>query len=521
MNPATAQLWSSASQHFTAGRLDAAYDLVRAVVQVDPEDAGGWLALAQIDLRFGRVRMAEHNALTALRSPTDNAELLCAVNDVLFTTGAAEAARRGVARVAALRGGSAQIEAQIGLQYQNLGEHAEALARLEHAHSAEPTNPTTSFLLAVQMTFHGRVRDAEALLETCSDIEPPFGRAMAQLSQLRTQTNDRNHLPRLSAQLRGVAPGSEDHAALEFARYKEFEDLGRYGEAWDSLVSANAAMRSLLKYDPVAEQRTFGALARRVVAFPQLSADAPRDAPTPIFIVGLPRSGSTLLDRMLSNHSEVRSAGELGTFWRGLQWVTDRFTSPMLDEPIVERLSSVDWEQLGNRYLANAGWHASGRRFFIDKMPRNWLLVPLIHRALPHARILHMVRAPMDVAFSNYRCYFGSDYPYSYDAESVVGHYHGYRRAMARWHQTMPNVILDVSYRDLVVAPEVTIRRVLDFCGLAWEPGCTDLSRNRQPVATLSATQVRGAVKSDLTQRWAPYAGQLTGLRAVLELDET
>lgn len=516
VNPTTAQLWGIASQHFAAQRLDAAYELVLAIVQRDPTDAAAWLALAQIDLRFGRVRFAERHALSAIRQPTDNAELLCAVNDVLFTTGAVAATRGGVARVVQMDVYSPGVQTRIGLHYQNLGAHAEALSWLKRAHAGEPTNRTTSFLLAVQLTFNGFVGDAEALLETCADVEHPVGRVMAQLSQLRAQTNDRNHLQRLSAQLRNVDYGSEDSAALEFARYKELEDLGRYPEAWRALASANAVMRVLAAYDSTAERRTFDALAKCVAALPRSSSDVHDTTPTPIFIVGLPRSGTTLLDRMLANHSEVCSAGELGTFLRGLQWAADRFTSSMLDEPMVARLPGIDWPQLGARYLENAGWHAVGERFFIDKMPRNWLLAPLIHLALPHARILHLVRMPMDVAFSNYRCYFGLDYPYSYDIATIAEHYRRYREMMARWHQLMPGRILDVAYNDLVGAPEATLRRVFDFCGLAWEPGCSDISRNTRPVATLSATQVRRAVERNLARRWTPYAAQLSDLRMML-----
>lgn len=521
MIDATRGLWHAASRDFAAGRFDAACTALQSIVAKDPTDAAAWLALAQVDLRTGRARQADGHALSALRQNVADADLLCAVNDVLLTTGSANAARDGIERVVALGAPSASLQRRIAVQYQNLGEHDAALAWLDRARASGLDDPATRFQLAIQLTFHGRFQEAESLLESCAAVEPPFGRAMAQLAQLRRQSPGHNHVPLLRQQLQKVARGSEDHAALEFACYKEFEDLGRHEDAWRSLATANATMHALLRHDADAEQRTFDALASKAAALPMPGGNGSHDGPTPIFIVGLPRSGTTLLDRMLGNHSEIRSAGELGTFWRGLQWAADRFTGPMLDERMVAALSRVDWAELGDRYLSNTAWRARGRRFIVDKMPRNWLLAPLIHCALPQARILHMVRAPMAVAFSNYRSYFGADYPYSYDLDCMVRHYRQYTKTMAHWHRIMPGVILDVAYEDLVAKPDATLRRVFAFCGLPWEPGCAALAGNAAPVATLSATQVRGGVQADTARRWHPYASHLAGLEAALLAADT
>lgn len=522
MDPALIREWEQAARHFTAGRFAEAGAVLAAILERDPTSAQAWLALAQVDIHSGRVQQAFRHAANAARHAPADAAFLCDVASTLMTTGAMTDGLACVERAAALGVTAPSLQQRIAMQYQTLNLHDPALAWMERARVGGLRDAPSRFCMAVQLMFHGRVQDAEAELDACGSAVPVLGRAMAQLSQLRRQTVDRNHLTRLARQLELVSPGSEDFAALQFARYKELEDLERYGEAWDALASANATMHALLRHDPAQEQRTFEALMQYVAGWPAkiASMGGRHTGPIPIFVVGMPRSGTTLLDRMLGNHSMVRSAGELGTFRRSLERVTDHFTNRMLDAEIVARLPAVDYAQLGHLYLANSQWCADGRPFYVDKLPRNWLLAPLIHRALPDARILHLVREPMDTVFSNLRSYFGDHYPYGYDVDSLARHYRQYRRVMASWHAALPGAILDVSYAGLVTDPNAELRRVFAFCGLPWEPGCSDLERNHSPVATLSAVQVRGAVNSAYSGRWRHYAGALSGLRAHVERTE-
>lgn len=515
-DPGLLRDWERAARHFASGQYAEARMVLAAILERDPGSAQAWLAMAQVDIHSGRVRQAFLHASNALQHAAGEAGLLCDIATALLTVGAAARARDSVERAAAVAPPVAVLQQRIALQYQNINEHDSALEWMEKARAEGLDDMAARFCLAVQLIFHGRMREAAAELEVCASAVPPLGRAMVQLSRLRRQTAEQNHLESLECQLANAAVGSEEFAALEFTRYKELEDLGRYEDAWRSLTRANAAMHALLKHDSRAEQRTFDALLKCVNAMPlRVVGNArPVDGPVPIFIVGMPRSGTTLLDRMLGNHSQVRSAGELGTFRRGLELAADRFTGHMLDEAMVAKLSEMDYSVLGDSYLANSQWLARGHRFYIDKLPRNWLLAPLIHRAIPQARILHMVRAPMDTVFSNLRSYFGGDYPYCYDEESLGIHYLQYRRVMAHWHVVMPGSILDVSYANLVDDPDSELHRIFAFCGLAWEPGCADLKRNHQAVATLSAIQVRDAVQTGFSERWRNYARHLSGLRS-------
>ncbi|MDE2054058.1 MAG: sulfotransferase [Xanthomonadaceae bacterium] len=228
----------------------------------------------------------------------------------------------------------------------------------------------------------------------------------------------------------------------------------------------------------------------------------------------MPRSGTTLLDRLLGGHSQVVSAGELEDFARQLCWAADQ--RALLDARMLDRLPELDYREIGRRYLARAQWRARGTRFFIDKQPWHYMVTGLIHRAFPQARLLHLVRDPMDVCFSNYRALLGARYAYSFDLQTLAGHFRQYKRLLAHWHEVMPGRILDVSYRDLVGDTETTMRRVVEFCGLDWESACLDPSRNTTPIGTLSAVQARGAIHGGFGA-WRRYERHLVALRTALD----
>ncbi len=332
------------------------------------------------------------------------------------------------------------------------------------------------------------------------------------LARMRKQTPESNHLDYIRRQLERVERGSEDHGAFEFAQFKVLEDLGRYDEAFDALARGNAVMYGRQRHDIERERRLFDALIERTPREFLDRAGAAVEGPMPIFVVGLPRSGTTLLDRILDNHSQVTSTGERSDFPRQLRWAADRHGNEIVDEAVLERLHDIDYAELGRRYLAQTQWRANGKRFFVDKLPPNYMLVGMIHRALPQAPILHMVRDPMDVCFSNYKALFGDSYAYSYDLDALAAHYRNYRRLMDHWHTALPGRVLDVRYNDLVAEPEAAAARILSHCGLPIEHGTTDLTRNTSATDTLSSAQVREPIHARTIGEWRRYERQLAPL---------
>lgn len=517
MNENSDKRWQRVERYIAMDQPAPARALLESILGRNPGDVRAHLVMGGLDIAEDHIRAATGHALAAARNLPDGAEAIGSVVAALMQVGEIVEARSCLDHPSIVASESPTVLMRSAAQRQMLGEHEAALALIERAGQFGASGPDFQFYRAVQLSFNGRLDEAEADLESCVLADPPLGRAFLQLSRMRTQTPDRNHLTRIEQALTGVELGSENEAGLGFARYKELEDLGRYAEAWDALTRANRLMYQRLAHDPARETAILDSLARvdlgDVVATPKPNPEEPQ----PIFVIGLPRSGTTVLDRILGNHSQVRSAGELGDFARLLIWATDHCARVVPDEVIIERLDRIDWVELGRLYLAQTQWRARGKPFFIDKLPRNWMVAGLIHRAFPHAPILNVVRDPMDVCFSNYRALFGDAYPYSYDLDALAQHHRLYKRLMTHWHETFPGAILDVDYARLAREPENVAREAFAFCGLDFEAGCTDLTRNTSAVATLSMAQVRQPIHARAFGQWQPYAQQLARLRSALD----
>lgn len=517
MSPFIMRQWQRAERYLAENQVAAARAVLESILARAPNQPQAQLLLGGIAWKQDRIRAATEHAQAAAACEFFVADLVCDVIAALVQVGETASAHRlfdhPVLKQEKL---PVPLLMRLSGQAQANGEHARSLEYLQRARAAGAAGADFLSYLGVQLSFNGQLEEAERELEACVRLDPAAGRAGLILSRLRKQTPERNHLENLRAGLARVQRGSAEHAALEFARYKELEDLRRYEEAWHALENANGTMRSLLKYDPDKDAESIHRLTEATTGLPPPTAGEATDGPQPIFIIGMPRSGTTLLDRVLSNHSRVTDAGELGDFIKQLSWMIDHKTTLFLDAEAVQRLDHLDFAELGRRYLHQTQWRASGSRYYIDKLPANWAVAGLIAQALPAARILHMVRDPLDVCFSNWRAMFGDSYPYSYDLAALARHYAIYRTTMEHWRQAFPGRILDVRYQDLAAKPEETAQRVFAFCGLDFEPGCTDVTRNVQQLATLSMFQAREPVRARGSEQWRPYAEWLAPLQRAL-----
>ncbi|MET0718681.1 MAG: sulfotransferase [Pseudoxanthomonas sp.] len=516
MNPLDSAAWAQAQQHVAARRWQEAEAQLQALLRRHADAAPVRLLLAAVMLVRGDVRGAAAQLIATLPALPADMSLICRVAQSLAKIGETTATLRCLAHPEIERSGTGPALLALAHVRQGLGQHEQALALMERARRTGLDDADFLYFHALQLQFNGCISEAEAELESCLAKGPSFGRASLTLARIRRQTAERNHLDALHARLAVVPQGSEDHAAFEFALHKELDDIGQLEPAWEALQRGNAVMHRRLGYDAPAEEAVFDALIER---FPQpvhAAANAPVEGPQPIFIVGMPRSGTTLLERIVGNHSQVAPAGELSDLPKQLRWTANRHGHPLLDLPLLEAARTLDAALLGSRYLQQSQWRAGGRQRYVDKLPPNFMLVGFIRQALPRAKILHMVRDPMEICFSNYRALFGDSYAYSYDLHSLANHYRQYRRLMAHWHAVAPGFVLDVSYDALVRDTASTARQVLDFCGLPFEQACTDSAGNRAPVATLSSAQVRAPIHQRALGEWRPYAEPLEPLRRAL-----
>jgi tetratricopeptide (TPR) repeat protein len=515
-----------ARQYMDTGLMAAAQIALEALVERVPDDAPARMELASVLLKRGQLRASTHQLLQVALTSTSNAELMVQMVRRLYFNGEILAARTCLDRFELAPDPSAPtLTEQAQLRWM-LGEIPAAMALMGRAIAAGIETPDACYLYAMLSQFTGNIAQARDVLEACLHRWPNFGDAAVALANVRKQTPGTNDLDLLRERLRRIPESSNAaevltaRAGFESALFKELDDLGCHDEAWQALARSNALMHALNPYDATGETAVTDAVIHASAAIAAAHAEPTPTVvgSTPIFIVGLPRSGTTLLDRMLSSHSQVVSAGEINDFRRQLRWMTDIPPSGVQGMLAAQRRSAdIDFAELGARYLQQTQWRARGRRFYIDKLPINIRMVHLIRRALPHAPILHMVREPMDVCFSNFKAMLGPASAYSYDMRTLAHYYGQYARLTNHWHTSMPGAMLDVSYASLVSEPAVTLRRVLEHCGLADEEGCLHPERNAAPVATPSSAQVREPIHRRALGEWQHYARQLEPLRLALE----
>lgn len=403
--------------------------------------------------------------------------------------------RRGEARAAALALSREALADPVVLQrlgelLSHIGDHELALSLYRQAAVLAGEDPRALYNLAAALIATGRHEEARRTLNRVIELDPGDGDAWHNRATLRTAREDANDLEALAAAL---ARAGEGPAAipLGFALAKELEDLGRHDEAFAALSVAARRRRARLSYRV---ETDLAMMQQLVSTFDRAWAEDGRAGAggEPIFVLGLPRTGSTLTDRILAAHSQVESLGEIPDFSLAMM----RLAGEGPRETLVRRAAAIDPAALGSAYLARlAGYEAAGPRL-VDKTPSNFLNLGLILRSLPGARVIHLRRDPVDACHAIYKTLFRMGYPYSYDLEDLGRYYAGYHRLMGHWESLFPGRILDLSYEDLVADQEAQTRRLLDFCGLAFEPACLEFHRAAGPAATASAVQVRQPLHS-------------------------
>lgn len=403
----------------------------------------------------------------------------------------------------------------LGVVYTQCNAHDRAADAFRRACALAPDNAGYRFNLGVCLMFHGDNAGAEAELDACVRLEPRHWRAHYTLSQVRRQTVDDNHLERLQQALALAGTSPTALLYVHMAMAKELEDLGRHAESFAHLVAGKSAPRKLLGYSSERDAELFDALADAVDA--DEGGPGP-DSDEPIFIVGMPRTGTTLVDRIVSSHSAVHSAGELHNFAVAWKRALGGPNFRMFSAADLRASRKIDWAGLGRAYVESTRPVTGHTPRFTDKLPHNFLYLGFILKALPNAKVICVRRNPLDTCLSNFRQLFAPESPYfdySYDLLDTGRYYMAFDRLMRRWHERFPGRILDVQYEDVVDDLDASVRGILDHCGLPFEEACLRFERNSAPVTTASATQVRRPIYRSAMQRWKLYERELAPLAAL------
>jgi tetratricopeptide (TPR) repeat protein len=400
----------------------------------------------------------------------------------------------------------------------NAGEFTQSLAIYDRIISAHPRNARMLESRAVIHRILGDFDLAERDLLAVLALSPSNPEALSGLVELRKQTVERNYIPALETALRSAPP--EASAALHFALAKSYEDLGEYEKSWRHLMIGNPQQRARLAYNRENDRAFFDQIIARFPAKnePQGERSAGQGQ-QPIFIVGLPRTGTTLVERIIGSHSQVHSAGELAALSAAIGKTLQRSGARLEGwGGYGAALSQLDGDSIAREYLALSYSRRGDQARFIDKHPANFFYCGLILRAFPGAHIIHLTRHPLAACHAIYKTRFNNAYPFAYDLDELADFYMGYRRLMTHWHQVLPGRILDVAYEDLVTQQEVATRRLLEFLELPFEEACLQFHLNPAPAtASASAVQVRQPLYSSSLHQWQQYAEHLAPLRKRLE----
>jgi tetratricopeptide (TPR) repeat protein len=373
---------------------------------------------------------------------------------------------------------------------------------LQRAHKMLPASPGILYDLAMT-EFHLNLADAaEQHITSLLQIEPLHSGALHLRSALRTQTLESNHIDDLQQRLEDQSQPAKLVTATCFALAKEYEELGQYEESFAVLTRGARACRGTLNYESRAELASHQQIRDEFTEEVFSSLGPGFEDQGPIFILGMPRTGTTLVERLLGSHSEVSSIGEFTDFPMMLSDMMRPDLAAQVTEPDIARSLNIDFQQLGRNYDQAARQLAGSSGHFVDKLPYNFLYCGYIAAALPNARLIHLTRDPLDTCYAIYKTLFFNAYSFSYDLDELVDYYISYRKQMAHWQQVLPGRILDVSYEQLVQEPEPQARRILEWCGLPWEESVLDFHLQDSPALTASAMQVRRPMYTDSIGAW-------------------
>lgn len=514
-----------------AGRLREAHQHCLAILKLDQSCADAWFFCGVIAAHNGQLTKAVDILGNAIKLAPKNPEYRAEMGKQLLALNQPERALQEAQQALALTPAELPTLFTLGTVFSHTGEHEQALLCFERATHALQESPARAaklpsqwqadlyFNTAASRQFSGQFEAAEKDYEKAIALQPLHFKAHFALSTLRKQTTQRNHLARL-ASIRDKVSSPREQLQLGHAIAKEQEDLELYAESMQSLRWAKQAQARDVSYCADTDAQLFAHVKKLFTADLLNRHAIVCDSAEPIFIVGMPRTGTTLVEQILSSHSQVYAAGELQNFPLQVQRLTGSAAGDVLDPTTFAQSLQLDMQELGSGYISSTRPRTGHTPHFIDKLPLNFLYLGLIKLALPRARLICLRRDPMDTCLSNYRQLFAVNfkhYQYNYDLLDCGRYYIQFERMMQHWHEVMPGAVHEVSYEALVANPEQTSRELLRYCDLPWEDQCLAFHQRKTSVATPSAVQVRQGIYSSSVKRWQRYGESMQPLYELLE----
>jgi tetratricopeptide (TPR) repeat protein len=471
-----------------------------------PDDADALSLMARTQLRLGRRGAAASLLERCLELAPDFTAARFNHAELLFRLKDFDAALKQLERLLETDGTNPlfrQLKANI---LESIGDNEQSLAICEALAGENPGRAESCISHGHALRATGFQDASVAAYRKAIEIRPSFGMAYWCLANMKTVRFSDADIDAMLKQLERSDTSADDRVHMQYALGKAYEDRGDYQRSFDQYAKANAAMRVRISYDPDSVTRQVaGSKAVFTPQFLERHRDAGCKATDPIFVVSLPRSGSTLIEQMLSSHPAIEGTAEL-PYMTAIAKRLEEFDGPRFGVAYPEVLGKLDagvFEMLGEEYLTRAGMHRKlGRPFFIDKKPPNWFHIGLIHLALPNAKIIDARRHPAACCLSMFKQYFNKPRPRQAE---LARFYRDYVEQMAHFDRVLPGRVHRVIYEDMVANPEAEVRRLLDYLGLPFDESCLRFYETRRSVLTPSSEQVRRPISGEAVDHWRNY----------------
>jgi len=506
-----------ATAAFVAKDRKSAELIFREILQADPSHVAALCGLAAISLAAGYCVDAERLLRHALRQSAHLPLLRRGLSHTLLEAGRLPEAEHCILELLKMEPENPQNWVALGSVYTRLLRQRDALGAYEEAARLNPTKVELRLSIGHILKTLGRRSECEHAYHDCLRVDPAFGEAYWALADLKNYVFSEAEITAMNGLLADATRSATSQAQLHFALGRAFEHKADYRAAFAHYAAGNALRRSETPFDI----DFFEAKTKRVIAcfdreFFAARAGAGSAERAPIFIVGLPRSGSTLVEQILASHSSVEGTMELPNI---LTLVREFDHQDKRGDAYPEALRAVAHERLaalGMRYLDETRPIRAGKPRFIDKMPNNFSHIGLIHAILPNATVIDVRRHPLDACFSAYKQNFAEGQAFSYDLADLGRYYRAYLSLMDHWDTVLPGKVLCVQYEDLIRNPEANIRRLLSHCDLPFEEACLNFHETQRPVRTASSEQVRQPLYASGVGYWRHFEKELEPLKASL-----
>lgn len=516
---AQSELLQKAQAHLDSGQLDEAATACVNLAKTHPELSEGWILLSRVSLALKKLSMAVNAALRAIEVDRSNPECFMQLSRCYLVSQEWGQARKALGYAQQKATADADQLSQLGTLLFEANFLDEALECYNNAIDSDPQHIASLFNRAAVRRFTGDNAGAE--IDYCHVLQkqPDDFEACHNLVQLRSFSQADSVLDLIESCSERNLKNWRAQVQLGYAKGKYYEDIKEYDLSFAAYNQAAKLKRQHSPYDLNKDLELMKELPQLIKDIPALQLEDEVSAPSPIFVTGLPRTGTTLVERIISSHSEVVSGGELNSFplamleASGLDCFSDPFGISL------QHCRNIKPDQIlfiRNRYLKlsldrlGAGLNISS---FLDKLPYNAIYIGFILKAFPDAKILHLNRNPMDAALSNYKMLFNHGYGYSYDLNELGQYMIAHQKMMDLWVESFPGKIHQVKYEELVEDPKTEISKMLDFCELPMESACLDFHKNTAASLTASASQVRQPIYRNSVAQWKNFENHLSPIK--------